>query len=373
MFFLVFFLVYGGLQAYVMAKVIAAFGWTGARRWTAWSWAFLMTLAPLLLWWLEHCDCPILAASFAVLTYGWMGLAFLFFWLALVLDAWRILARWLALPAFSVRHGFYLAGSLTLALFAYGLYAAQHPKVERLEIVTTKLPAGSGRLRIVQISDIHLGVMMGPRRLPPILDQVAALEADILVSTGDLVDGGSHHLEGLAPRFAAIQPRFGKYAVSGNHEYIKGIDNAVRFHQEAGFRMLRAEAVEPVPGLIIAGVDDPGRHRPGVLDPSLPDTADAGPLLATTPRDRFVLFLRHQPDVPEGDGHFDLQLSGHTHAGQIFPFRWLTRIRFPMLSGHYELPHGKGLYVSRGTGTWGPPIRVLAPAEITVIELVPAS
>jgi predicted MPP superfamily phosphohydrolase len=85
-----------------------------------------------------------------------------------------------------------------------------------------------------------------------------------------------------------------------------------------------------------------------------------------------VLFLKHQPDVPEGHGRFDLQLSGHTHAGQIYPFRWLVRLRYPMLSGLYELPGGGRLYVSRGTGTWGPPIRVFAPAEITVIELVPA-
>ena len=373
MFFLVFFLVYGCLQAYVMAKAIAAFGWTGGRRRAAWAWALLMTLSPLLLWWLEHCDCRILAASVVTLTYGWMGLAFLFFWLALALDLWRLLARWLPLPVPAVRPGFYLAGGLTLVLFAYGLHAAQQPRVERLEIVTDKLPAGTGRLRIVQISDVHLGVMMGPRRLPPILAQVAALEPDILVSTGDLVDGGSHHLEGLAPLFSAIKPRFGKYAVSGNHEYIKGIDNAVLFHQQAGFRMLRAEAVEPVPGLVIAGVDDPGRHRPGVAMANRPDTADAGPLLAGLPRDRFVLFLRHQPDIPGGDGRYDLQLSGHTHAGQIFPFRWLVGLRYPMLSGIYDLPAGKRLHVSRGPGTWGPPIRVFAPAEITVIELVPAS
>jgi len=373
MFFLVFFIVYGGLQAYVMAKVVAAFGWTGRKRLYAWFWALLMTLAPLFLWWLEHCDCRILGATVAALTYGWMGLAFLFFWLALGLDAWRFLGRRLGLPVLDARRSFYLAGVLVLALSGYGLHAALHPVVERLETVTDKLPAGVGRLRIVLVSDVHLGVMMGPRRLPHVLDRVAALKPDILISTGDLVDGGSHHLDGLAPLFAAIQPRFGKYAVSGNHEYIKGIENAVKFHQQAGFRMLRAEAVEPVPGLIIAGVDDPGRHRPGVAAAGQADTADSGPLLAGLPRDKFVLFLKHQPDVPEGHGRFDLQLSGHTHAGQIYPFRWLTRLRYPMLAGLYDLPGGGQLYVSRGTGTWGPPIRVFAPAEITVIELVPAS
>lgn len=373
MFFLVFFLIYGGLQAYVMAKVIQAFGWTGKRRLAAWSWAVFMTAAPLLLWWLEHCDCRLLSAAFAGLTYGWMGVAFLFFWPSLALDAWRLLARWLHWPVLDAGRSFQLVGALVVLLAASGIHAALHPRVERVEIVTDKIPAALGRVRIVQISDVHLGVMMGPKRLPPILEQVKSLKPDILISTGDLVDGGAHHLAGLAPLFAAIQPRYGKYAVTGNHEYIKGLDLALAFHAQAGFRMLRAEAVEVLPGLVIAGVDDPGRHRPGIVAAGRADTSDAGPLLGSLAAGKFVLFLKHQPLVPEtGAERIDLQLSGHTHAGQLYPFRWLTRLIYPRVAGLYDLPAGGRLYISRGTGTWGPPMRVLAPAEITVIELVAA-
>jgi hypothetical protein len=371
-FLLILTLAYGGLQAYVMAKIVRAWGWRGGRRLAAWAWAAGMTAAPLLLWQLEHCDCRLLGAAFAGLTYGWMGLAFLFFWPALALDTWRWLARRWGWPSPDARRAFHLAGVLTLGLAGYGLWAAQKPRVERLEIVTEQLPPGLGRLRIVQVSDLHLGAMMGPRRLPPILDQVRALDPDLLVSTGDLVDGGAQHLEGLAGRFAAIRPRYGKYAVTGNHEYLMGLEAALAFHAQAGFRVLRDEAVAAAPGLLVAGVDDPGRHRPGSAERGRPAPSDGGPLLFRLPRDRFVLFLKHEPLLPaEGRAHLDLQLSGHTHAGQLFPFHWLVQLRYPQLAGLHPLPGGGRLYVSRGTGTWGPPLRVLAPAEITVIELVP--
>jgi predicted MPP superfamily phosphohydrolase len=371
MFFAVFLVVYGGIQVYAMSKVVAACGWTGSLQLLAWGWAAAMTLAPFLVWRLEQCDCRFVEATFAGIAYGWMGVSFLFFWLALALDLLRLAGRWLSLPMPDVQSAFLLCAATAIALSVYGIYAAWHPRIERLQIHTAKLPSAVGRLRIVQISDLHLGVMMGPRRLPPILETVKSLAPDILVSTGDLVDGGAHHLEGLAPLFAAIQPRYGKYAVTGNHEYIKGVEQALAFHRQAGFRVLRGEAVAAAPGLVIAGVDDPGRRRPGVVAEGA-DTTDAGPLLAGLPTDKFVLFLRHQPLIPEGAaGHFDLQLSGHTHDGQIFPFRYLVQLRYPHIAGLYELPGGSRLYVSRGTGTWGPPMRLLAPAEITVIDLLP--
>jgi predicted MPP superfamily phosphohydrolase len=372
MFLLLFILIYGGLQAYVIHKAIAAFGWRGRKRLAAWAWAGLMSLGPMLLWPMEHCDCRLLVGTVAALIYGWMGMSFLFFSLALVLDLWRLLAHPLRLPVPNARHAFLGVATAVVALSAYGVHEALNPRVERLVITTDKLPPDTNPIRIVLISDVHLGVTMGPRRLPTILEQVQALNPDILISTGDMVDGSAVHLEGLAAQFAAIQPRFGKYAVMGNHEQYRGLAMSLGFHDQAGFRSLRGEVVEALPGLLIAGVDDPGRGGPGVVSPGNGDSTDAGPLLAGLPADKFVLFLKHQPIVPDpGVERIDLQLSGHTHAGQIYPFVWLTRLRYAYGAGLHELPGGGRLYVSRGSGTWGPPMRVLAPAEITLIELVP--
>ena len=372
MFLIVFILVYGGLQAYVMHKAVAAFGLSGRRRLAAYAWGGFMTLSPMLLWPLEHCDCRLLVGGFAALVYGWMGMSFLFFWLALAVDVWRLLSRPFRLPVPTPRHAFLGMAAATVALSAYGVHEALNPRVERLEIVTDQLPPGTGRVRIVQISDVHLGVTMGPRRLPGILEQVKALAPDILISTGDLVDGGAVHLEGSAARFAAIQPPLGKYAVMGNHEQYRGLAESLAFHDQAGFRSLRGEAVEVLPGLIIAGVDDPGRGGPGVVAPGGAATTDDAALLQSLPSGKFVLFLKHQPVLPrQGLERVDLQLSGHTHGGQIYPFVWLTRLRYALASGLHDLPGGGHVYVSRGTGTWGPPMRVLAPAEITLIELVP--
>ncbi|MEW6677659.1 MAG: metallophosphoesterase [Pseudomonadota bacterium] len=372
MFLIVFILVYGVMQAYVARKAIIAFGWQGRRRLAAYGWAGFMTLAPLLLWPLESCDCRLLVGAFATLAYGWMGASFMFFCLGLLLDALRLPARLFRLPRPSARHGFLGVAALVAMFSVYGVHEALNPRVEHLRIVTDQIPSATGRLRLALISDVHLGVTMGPRRLPTVLEPLRALDPDILISTGDMVDGGALHLEGSAARFAALQPRFGKFAILGNHERYRGLDWSLAFHERAGFRTLRGEAVEVLPGLIIAGVDDPGRGGPGLVSPGGFDTTDDKALLATLPANKFVIFLKHQPVVPDGgQDRLDLQLSGHTHGGQIYPFKWLVRLRYAMVSGLHKLDSGGQLYVSRGTGTWGPPMRVLAPAEITVIELVP--
>lgn len=373
MFLIVFILVYGGLQAYVMHKAVAAFGLTGRKRLAAWAWAGLMTLAPMLLWPLEHCDCRLLVGTIAAIVYGWMGASFLFFWLGLLVDVWRLLSRPFHLPVPSPRHAFLGVVIAVVTLSAYGVHEALNPRVEHLVIPTDKLPPDTGPLRIALISDVHLGVTMGPRRLPTLLEPLKALDPDILISTGDMVDGSAVHLEGSAASFAAIHPRYGKYAVIGNHEQYRGLDMSLAFHEQAGFRVLRGEAVEVLPGLLIAGVDDPGRGGPGVMSPRGNDTTDDGALLTGLPAGKFVIFLKHQPLPPKlGAERVDLQLSGHTHGGQIYPFYWLTKLRYTLGSGLHGLPGGGQLYVSRGSGTWGPPMRVLAPAEITLIELVPA-
>jgi len=136
--------------------------------------------------------------------------------------------------------------------------------------------------------------------------------------------------------------------------------------RNSGFTVLRSEG-KTIPGIInIAGIDDPAGRRIGLSREVAEDR-----LLSQCPRERFTLLLKHQP-LPDTDtiGLFDLQLSGHTHKGQIFPFNLVTKLFFPKHTGYFNLPKQSHLYVSRGTGTWGPPIRFLAPPEITIIDLV---
>jgi len=359
-FFLVFFLLYGGIQAYIAHAVVHAFGLTNPARLLAWLAALAMTLGPLLLWQLErHGDARVLTVTVAWIVFGWMGFAFLFFWIGLSLDLYGLAARYIGLPLLSARPALLILSATTLLIWLHGFYSAWHPRVEHISIESGKLPAGFPGLRIVQISDMHLGMLIGRHRLDSLLEQIRALRPDVLVSTGDLVDGQAHHLDGLSSTLAAFQPRLGKYAITGNHERYAGLDHALDFHRRAGFRLLRGEAVEVGGAITLAGVDDPA---------VLGGPSDETRILAGIPAERFVVLLKHQP-VIASDARFDLQVSGHTHKGQIFPFSLLVRLVYPMIAGLYSLPDGRQLYVSRGTGTWGPPIRVLAPAEITLIEL----
>jgi len=166
-----------------------------------------------------------------------------------------------------------------------------------------------------------------------------------------------------------VKPRYGKFAITGNHEFYAGIDQALEFTEKAGFTLLRGQG-QTIGGLInIAGVDDIQARAYGGFH-----GVSEQQLLSGFSNNLFTLFLKHRPLVnKEGIGLFDLQLSGHVHKGQIFPFSILTWLYYPTQAGFAALSERSGLYVSRGSGTWGPPIRFLSPPEVTLIELVPAN
>jgi hypothetical protein len=192
------------------------------------------------------------------------------------------------------------------------------------------------------------------------------MNPDLLVSTGDLVDGQMDGLRGLDVELAKVTAPHGKFAVLGNHEVFAGVTPSSAFTARSGFRLLRGEAVSMSDWLTVAGVDDPALGQGG--KEGAPEEA----LLLPLPKERFTLLLKHRPTLKrESEGLFDLQRSGHVHKGQIFPFNLITRLAYPLPVG-LSRPAGSWLYVSRGTGTWGPPLRVLAPPEVTVIDLVPA-
>jgi predicted MPP superfamily phosphohydrolase len=248
---------------------------------------------------------------------------------------------------------------------AYGAVEAYRIRVETLTMYSSRLPATSSRIRIVQISDVHLGPMLYPRRLTPIIAAIEQAQPDILVCSGDLIDGPLMSPSLTAAAFSKLTAPLGKYAVTGNHEFYCGIDRASEFIRDAGFTLLRNRTVTAGNQVAITGIDDPTGGR----DTDQPTEAQ---LAAGMPKNRFSLLLKHRPLIdPATKGVFDLQLSGHTHQGQIFPFGLLIRLFYPLDHGWHRVGDHGGLYTSRGTGTWGPPIRILAPPEITVIDILP--
>lgn len=367
---IIMFALYGGMQLYAVAKANAGLALTWPVTSMLIAWVVLMTAMPMLVWRWEARGWHHAVLIGAWVGYCWMGVVFVFFWIALgvdllgaILGVARVTARWSANDAFR------LAAGLTAMVSIYGFIAARRPRIEHVTIRTPKLPATDRPLRIALISDVHLGALIGARRLRAILDKLRELDPDALISAGDLVDGQADRLNGLAPMIAAFQPRHGKFAVTGNHEYFVGVERALEFHERSGFRMLRGTAAGIAAMVTVAGVDDPTGRMIGSQA-----STDESALLDRCARDRFTILVKHQPLVdPRAIGRFDLQLSGHVHRGQIFPFGLLVRLTYPAPTGLSRINGGGWLYVSRGTGTWGPPMRVGAAAEITLIELRPAS
>jgi predicted MPP superfamily phosphohydrolase len=224
------------------------------------------------------------------------------------------------------------------------------------------------RLRIVQMSDVHLGYMVRLPEAERIAKLVEEAHPDLIVATGDVPDASEEQVEGLHAPFARLAAPLGKYAVTGNHEYYAGIGNSLSFLRKAGFTVLRGEEALPGGKVRLVGVSD--RTATRFDGEEAGREVDGAPLLAR-PSPLYTVLLRHQPlTPPEEAGKFDLQLSGHTHNGQIWPFRYASRLAYPQGIGLVPQPGGSFLYVNRGAGTWGPPMRFLTPPEVTVIDLV---
>jgi uncharacterized protein len=366
-FLIAFFSIYSLLHAffYSRVKVLLPVNWP--VRLLLILFLALMVFAPIVTRLLERGDHYVLARASAHLGYGWLGFLFYSFWGFLLLGAAGILCKLANLIAGSTLPTFTGSISVVCVLAAafvinvYGYFEAQSVRVERIVIKTAKLPVGADRLRIAQISDVHLGLLVREERLADILGKVEAENPDILVSTGDLVDGDMKRIEPLQALFGRLRPRLGKYAITGNHEVYAGLAESLQAERAFGFTVLSGE-VKTVDNILnIVGVNDPATGLP----------EDERAILGKAQNGLFTLFLKHRPNpADESLGLFDLQLSGHTHYGQLFPFHYIAGLVYPLQNGPYYLSKGSILYTSRGSGTWGPPIRVLAPPEVTIFDIV---
>jgi predicted MPP superfamily phosphohydrolase len=259
-----------------------------------------------------------------------------------------------------------VAGVLT----AYGVYQARRkPGIVNITVPLDRLPKEFEGFRIVQITDIHAGLTVKRDWIETIVSEVDRLKPDLIAFTGDLADGSVSHLRDDVAPFGGLQAPHGKFFITGNHEYYSGAEQWVKEAERLGYDVLMNEhrlVQRNGTSLVLAGVTD---YSGGQFLPN--HKSDPGAAIQNAPLDTAKILLAHQPRTlyeaePLG---FDLIISGHTHGGQFFPWNLVATIGQPFIKGLHK-HNGTWVYVSKGTGYWGPPVRLGARSEITVITLI---
>ncbi len=250
---------------------------------------------------------------------------------------------------------------------AVGIASVASPvAVKRVKVVLDRLGKPSSGMRIVQLTDVHVGPTIGKSYIDQVVARVNELDADVVVITGDLVDGSVAELAKHVAPLGTMRSRHGIYFVTGNHEYYSGADAWIAYLGSIGIKVLRNERVRigGADGFDLAGIDDHSAALPG-------HGSDLKKALDGRDPERACVLLAHQPRGIElaNELGVDLQLSGHTHGGQLFPWNFMVRLQQPFVAGLHQLSRAQ-IYVSSGTGYWGPPMRVGTSAEITEIELI---
>ncbi|GAA1502466.1 metallophosphoesterase [Dactylosporangium maewongense] len=255
------------------------------------------------------------------------------------------------------------AGVLSVGAVGIGTWQAKSaPQLKRVPIQLAKLPASMSGFKIALVSDIHLGPLLGRSHTERIVRIINSVDADVVAIVGDLVDGSVAELGPAAEPLQDLRSRQGSFFVTGNHEYFSGYQEWIDEVNSLGVRVLRNERLD-IQGLDLAGVND-------VTGSDVGDGPDFAKALDGRDASRPVVLLAHQPvQAHDAAKHgVDLQLSGHTHGGQMVPFNLLVGLEAPVVSGLGTVD-GTQVYVTRGAGFWGPPVRFGAPPDISVIEL----
>lgn len=387
MFFVVALAVLAVGHTYIWWRLVKAPGWPAP--WQAIGTALVIALGLLLpvVLPLTRTLPRAVAGPLAAVAYTWMGMGFLLTVSFLAVDLLRLFSAglsqlwaWTAAPdpvADEGRREFLTQGAASAAsLVALGAGAVGlrgglgEVEVKEVEVSLERLPRELSGLSVVQLTDVHIGPLIGNRFVGQVVDRTNSLRPDVVVITGDLVDGSVEELARHAAPLADLRARYGVYFVTGNHEYYSGVEPWIAHLSRMGIRVLRNERVSIGDGgasIDLAGIDDQWSARFGRGHG--PDLARA---VAGRDPERELLLLAHQPKAVEDAARagVGLQLSGHTHGGQIWPFGMLVPLAQPYVAGLHRHGDLTQIYVSQGTGFWGPPMRLGAPAEITKVVLV---
>jgi uncharacterized protein len=312
-------------------------------------------------------------------TYIWLGLCFLLITLLATTDALLALSSaflggilstptqaWLQAPA---TQALFVSG-FGLLIAARGVYSALGvPPIKRVSVELEKWPQALNGFRVLQLSDVHLGPILGEKFAVSLVAAVNAQRPDMIVITGDLVDDRVERLERESAPLASLKAKYGAFFVTGNHDHYASADAWCARLTELGIQCLRNRRVtigEEEAVFDLSGVDD---HRGSIAGGS----EDFDAALKGRDTSRPVILLAHDPTAFKTALKYeiDLQLSGHSHGGQIWPFTFFVKLALGYVAGLYRRGASQ-LYVSRGTGFWGPPLRLFAPAEVTIIEIAGA-
>ncbi len=362
-----------GLHAYVGLSLIPDLNLPGWGLILAWFVVVLSTVTMPMAMLAPRASHPWLADVIAWVGMFCMGLFSSLLVLSLARDIALLIVDWLD------QRAHWAAASAWWVVFAAGVMsvwglwnARRRARIVQVDIPVAGLPKDLHGFRIAQITDIHVGPTIKHGYLRRIVEAVNALEADAVAITGDLVDGSVKRLQAHTAPLARLQARHGAYFVTGNHEYYSGAHGWIEEVKRLGITVLMNEHVtlsHAGATVVLAGVTDFTAHH---FDPS--HQSDPVAALQGAPADAGVrVLLAHQPrSAPAAEAAgFDVQLSGHTHGGQFYPWNLFVPMQQPWVAGLKRL--GKlWVYTSRGTGYWGPPKRFGAPSEITCIRLVSA-
>ncbi|MBI4180201.1 metallophosphoesterase [bacterium] len=343
------------------------------------GWAFVVFtfLIPVSFWFRRNLAQPLDSMLFlAIIT--WLSVVYFFVCLRVLAGAvpvaLRIRARVLREPPFDPRRRRFLSRALAAGTIGVGVPSLVYgvwkgfdaPALLEIEVRQDRLPPAAHGLSLVQLTDLHVTTWTPEHFVSELVARTNALRPDVVVMTGDLVDGLSHQILSKITPLGNLRARYGTYFVTGNHEYYVGFEDWSPILEKLGLRILHNRGTLIADAVYLAGVPDrTAWHTKGAAPP------DFDQALRGAPPDRPAVLLAHQPrdiDAAVAAGA-TLQISGHTHGGQIWPFGMLVMAAQPYLSGLHR--HGSSqIYVSRGAGTWGPPIRIAAPPEIAKIILV---
>jgi hypothetical protein len=362
--------------------LIALFVWTCLHGYVFWRLGSLPVVAGYVpgwaVWGVAAVCCMSLPASRWLLKFGlqgvsagveifavtWLGVLFLLFVCFLAVDC-VTLGGWL-LPARLPQIRAAGAG-VALVLSVVAFYQGRRtPVIDAQEVVLPGLPKARDGLRIVFISDLHLGSQLGAVWLQGVVGQMTALNPDLIAIGGDLIDHDAARVQPMIPELRTLHAPLGVWAVLGNHDSYSGAAEASRIMEAAGFHVLHDESAVVAPGLRLAGVDDLGvRGYDGPVEPAIRRA-----LSSVRSGQEGCVYLSHTPVGANtaAEAGAGLMLCGHTHGGQLWPFDYLVKARYPELVGRFA-HDPMTLIVSRGAGTWGPRMRLWKPGEILLITL----
>ena len=259
---------------------------------------------------------------------------------------------------------FFVLSAISLFTVSVGMYSMQDVSVTRLELHSPKI---SQPTRVVQLSDLHFSSIIDEDFARMVVRLTNAQKPDLIVMTGDYVDPGVISPDRVTEEMNKLEAPLGKYGISGNHEFYTGYGEAMDFIEKNGFITLRNERAAVGRNIVLFGVDD--RAAENITGGSIRSEIE---VLNGSKAENYNIFLKHRPEIEDGyEEHFDLMLSGHTHGGQIFPLAIAAAIANRYFIGRYTLDNASTIFVSKGTGAWGPPIRFAASPEIIVIDLLP--